>query len=145
MIFVDTREKKWEHIRAYLAKNNVPYVLKKLDEGDYQSSDKPFFTIDRKKDLTEMYSCLVNDKGRFMREVRRCLEKHIKLVILIEHGGQIKSIADVAKWKPKYGMLSGRELSRRLYALTRAYGVSVIFCDKRSTAKIILSLLGFKK
>lgn len=141
MIIVDSREKKWEHIRQYFEKNNIPYEVKKLDEGDYQIKGIPAVTVDRKKDLTEMYNCMVSDRGRFMREVRRCMEKRIKLIVLIEHGGQIRSILDVAKWKPKYGRLSGREISKRLHALTIAYGVIVEFCDKRCTGRRILEIL----
>lgn len=146
-IIVDTRE-KWTqqgstdyHIRKYFEKNNIEYDIKKLDEGDYQSTDNPDITIDRKKDLTEMYQCLSNDKSRFMKEVRRCFEKKKKLYILIEHGGSIKSIEDVSNWKPKYGTLTGREICNRLYFLHISYGVEILFCDKRNTAKKIIDIL----
>lgn len=115
--------------------------MRKLDEGDYQCEDKPKITIDRKKDLTEMYNCLVNDKSRFYKEVRRCYDKGIKMYVLIEHGGQIKSIADVPNWKPKYGTLSGRDIAERLYKLHISYEVEVLFCDKRSTGRRIVELI----
>ena len=35
VILVDTREKKWEHIRAALDSLGCPYESKKLDFGDY--------------------------------------------------------------------------------------------------------------
>lgn len=88
-----------------------------------------------------MYNCLVNDKIRFMKEVRRCYEKHIKLYVMIEHGGKIKTIDDVPKWKPKYGALSSCEIMKRLYKLQISYGVEIIFCDKRSTARRIIEIL----
>lgn len=141
MIIVDSREKKWEHIKVFFEKNNIPYEVRKLDEGDYQIKGSPTVTVDRKKDLTEMYSCLANDRGRFMREVRRCMEKNIKLVIVIEHGGSIKTISDVSNWKPKYGYLPASELSRRLYVLTKAYNVDIVFCDKRCTGRRIVEIL----
>jgi ERCC4-type nuclease len=140
-IIVDSREKKWQHIQAWFDKNGVEHVVRKLDEGDYQMEGRPTITVDRKRDLTEMYACLANDKSRFMREVRRCYDKHIKLYLLIEHGGQIKSLPDVAQWQPKYGSICGREIMERLYRLHISYGVEILFCDKRTTARRILEIL----
>lgn len=140
-IIVDSREKKWQHIQACFDKNGVEYVVRKLDEGDYQMEGKSGVTVDRKRDLTEMYSCLANDKSRFMREVRRCYDKRIKLYLLIEHGGKVKSLPDVAQWQPKYGSICGREIMERLYRLHISYGVEILFCDKRTTARRILEIL----
>lgn len=147
MIIVDTRE-KWTqkgnadtHIKDYFDKHEIAYKVAKLGEGDYQSEDNSFVTIDRKMDMVEMYSCVANDKSRFLKEVRRCHEKRIKLYVLIEHGGQIKSLADVPKWKPKYGKISSREIAERMYRLHISYGVEFIFCDKRSTGKKIVEIL----
>ena len=85
MLLVDSRE-KWTqagntdtHIKAYFEKNGIPFNVQKLDEGDYQIDGKPNITVDRKQNMQEMYNCVVNDKSRFMKEVRRCYEKHIKL------------------------------------------------------------------
>lgn len=142
MYIFDSREKKNQHIKDYFDTNNIPYFVQKLDEGDYQIEGKPFITVDRKKDMTEMYACVVSDKSRFMKEVRRCYDKGIKLYVLIEHGGQIKNISDVAKWKPKYGTLSGREIMERLFRLHIGYGVEILFCDKRQTGQKIIELLG---
>ena len=137
----DTREKKNDHIKAYFEKHGIPFKVQKLDEGDYQIEGKPGRTVDRKQNLQEMYNCVVNDKSRFMKEVRRCYEKGIKLYILIEHGPQIKTLEDVPKWKNKYGNISSREIMERLYRLHISYGVEIIFCDKRSTGKRIVELL----
>ena len=144
---VDSRE-KWTqegntdtHIKAYFEKNGIQFKVQKLDEGDYQIEGKPTITVDRKQNMQEMYNCVVNDKSRFMKEVRRCYEKHIKLYVLIEHGGQIKSLADVPNWKPKYGTISSREIAERLYRLHISYGVEILFCSKRQTAKKIVEIL----
>ena len=137
----DTREKKNDHIKAYFEKHGIQFKVQKLDEGDYQIEGNPNITVDRKQNMQEVYNCVVNDKSRFMKEVRRCYEKRIKLYVLIEHGGQIKSLADVPKWVPKYGTISSREIAERLYRLHISYGVEIIFCDKRSTGKRIVELL----
>ena len=95
---VDSRE-KWTqegntdtHIKAYFEKNGIQFKVQKLDEGDYQIEGNPNITVDRKQNMQEMYNCVVNDKSRFMKEVRRCYEKHIKLYVLIEHGGKSKAL-----------------------------------------------------
>ena len=137
----DSREKKNDHIKAYFEKHGIPFKVQKLDEGDYQIEGKTNITVDRKQNMQEMYNCVVNDKSRFMKEVRRCYEKGIKLYILIEHSPQIKSLADVPKWQPKYGTISSREIAERLYRLHISYGVEFLFCDKRSTGKRIVELL----
>ena len=137
----DTREKKNDHIKAYFEKHGIQFKVHKLDEGDYQIEGNPNITVDRKQNMQEVYNCVVNDKSRFMKEVRRCYEKRIKLYVLIEHGGQIKSLADVPKWAPKYGTISSRDIAERLYRLHISYGVEIIFCDKRSTGKRIVELL----
>lgn len=137
----DTREQKNQHIKDYFDRRGINYIVKKLDEGDYQIDGKPNISVDRKQNLDEIYNCLVNDKSRFMREVRRCYDKHIKLYVLIEHGGQIKSIADVSKWRSKYGHISGRDIVERLHKLQMAYGVEIVFCDKKDTAEYIIKIL----
>ena len=137
----DSREKKNDHIKAYFEKHGIPFKVQKLNEGDYQIEGKQDRTVDRKQNMQEMYNCVVNDKSRFMKEVRRCYQKGIKLLVLVEHGGQIKSLADVPKWVPKYGTISSREIAERLYRLHISYGVEIIFCDKRSTGRRIVELL----
>lgn len=137
----DSREKKNDHIKSYFEKRGIPFKVQKLDEGDYQIDGKPDRSVDRKKDMTEMYNCVVNDKSRFMKEIRRCHEKGIKLYILIEHSPQIKTLEDVPKWKNKYGTVSSREIMERLYRLHISYGVEILFCSKRQTAKKIIEIL----
>ena len=36
-IIIDSREQRNEHIRAFFDKNNIPYVVRKLDSGDYSA------------------------------------------------------------------------------------------------------------
>ena len=142
MVYVfDSREKKNDHIKAYFEKHGIPFKVQKLDEGDYQIDGNPNITVDRKQNMQEMYNCVVNDKSRFYKEIRRCYEKGIKLYILIEHGPQIKTLEDVPKWKNKYGTISSREIMERLYRLHISYGVEILFCSKRQTAKKIIEIL----
>lgn len=117
--------------------------MKKLDTADYMIEGKPNVRIDRKKDCSELSHNLLNakDHSRFWKEIRRAREQSIKLFILCEHGGKIKSIKDVAFWNDKYSGVSGRALMNEIYRVSISYGVEFIFCSKRETARKIIEIL----
>lgn len=144
MIIVDSREKKNSHILKYFITHDIDYVVQKMDVADYQIQSKDNLVIDRKQNLDELARNLTNrsDHARFWKEVRRAKEKNIKMIILCEHGGQIKDIKSVADWHSKYSPVSGRHLMEEIYRVHIAYGVDFLFCDKRSTGKRIIELLG---
>ncbi len=143
MIICDTREQKNQRILQYFETHDIPYVERKLDTGDYMDSEKMDVTIDRKQNLGELLRNMCSsDKSRFWREIRRSKEEGIKFIILCEHGGQYKTIRDVANYKSQYSRISGRELMERMYAAHIAYGVEFLFCDKRSTGRRVAELLG---
>lgn len=146
-IYVDTRQKEGKHNTKHnqMEMLGCELIHKKLDVGDYMKVDNDKVTIDTKQDLTEVYGNIINDKSRFMREVKRAFENHIKLIVLIEQGGQIKSFADVSKWNPKYGTVNAKTLQNRMYQIHIAYGVDFLFCDKRVTGRKIIELLSDDK
>ncbi|MEE1138244.1 MAG: ERCC4 domain-containing protein [Acutalibacteraceae bacterium] len=145
-VIIDSREKKCEHIKAYFEKHGIEYEIKKLDVGDYQIEGNSQISVDRKQNLSEISKNLMNakDHSRFWKEVRRSRDQGVKLFVLIEHGGQIKSIEDVARWSDKYSGVNGRRLADEIYRVHIAYGVEFLFCDKRSTGRRIIELLGVK-
>ncbi len=108
-VIVDTREKKHSHILRYFIEHDVDYIERKLDVADYQIEGKDNIAIDRKQNLDELAKNLMNrtDHSRFWKEVRRAKEQGTKMIVLCEHGGQIKSIQDVSKWHSKYSPVSG--------------------------------------
>lgn len=142
-VIIDSREKKIDHIKAHFEKNCIEYEVKKLDVGDYMSLDSPFICIDRKRNLSELSHNLTNrtDHSRFLKEVRRAVNRGVKLYILCEHSSKIKSIQDVAKWNDKYSGVKGVDLMNIMYRTHIAYGVQFLFCDKRFTAQKILEIL----
>ena len=98
--------------------------------------------VDRKKDLNEVAQNLCSqDSSRFWRELRRAHSEKKKLIILVEHGGNIKSLQDVSTWKSKYSTITGRRLQSEMYRIAIAYGVQWEFCSKKSTGKRIVELL----
>ena len=103
---------------------------------------KPNLIIDRKQSLSELaHNLLSADRARFFREIRRARETGIKLIILCEHGPDVKTYADVKNWKPKFGKVTGKALADAIFRLEMAYGVPVYYCGKRSTGKRIVEIL----
>lgn len=142
-VIIDSREKKCDHIKAWFDKNGIEFEVKKLDVGDYQIDGQTAISVDRKRNLQELSRNLMNrkDHSRFWKEIRRAKEQKTKLIILVEHGGKIKSIQDVAGWTDKYSGVSGRRLMEEIYRVHISYGVEFMFCDKRRTAKKIIEIL----
>ena len=113
-----------------------------MKTGDYMLEGKPNLIIDRKQSLSELaHNLLSADRARFFREIRRARETGIKLIILCEHGPDVKTYADVKNWKPKFGKVTGKALADAIFRLEMAYGVPVYYCGKRSTGKRIVEIL----
>lgn len=145
MIVIDSREKKFDHIRNYFDLHGVAYEVSKLDEGDYQNTENPTITIDRKASLQEI--CTNLSKGeeniiRFTKEAKRAREKQLRFVVLIE-GTNARTVRDLHGWKSKYSKHTGKWLVDRMFDLTLTYSVEWMFCKKNETAKKILELLGY--
>lgn len=151
-IQIDSREKARaiKKIVAEFDQQEVKYYISKLFTGDYMSLDNPRLIIDRKQNLTEVCSNMCQQHERFRNELVRAQEMGIKLIILIEHSNQIKSIEDVAKWQNprlKNGnkAMTGETLSKIMTTMERKYGCEFMFCDKLHTGKRIIEILGGEK
>lgn len=146
MIIVDSREKKWEHIRDYFNENNIPYKFPhKLDEGDYMNTENPSVVIDRKANIQEICGNLQVGNGnivRFTKECRRAHERHIRFVVLIE-GTSVRNVNDLKEWRSKYTKHTGGWLVKKMFELTVAYEVEWVFCRKNETAQKILEITGY--
>lgn len=142
MIIVDSREKKWEHIKNYFDQNNIEYSVKKLDVADYMIEGQERLVIDRKQNLDECCSNLcTNDSSRFWREVRLAKQRNIKMIVLVEHSKNINSIKDVEGWKSFYTKVTGKHLMEEMYRVHIAYGVEWFFCSKKDTGRRIVEIL----
>ena len=150
MLYVDSRE-KWTqdgsddiHLKRWFDAHGVAYAVRKLDIGDYMLEGGRV-AVDRKQNLSEIATNLMNrsDSARFWREVRRAYAAGIRLVVLCEHGGQIHSINDVPKWNSRFSTVSGRRLVDEMVRLEMSYGITWLFCDKRSTARRIMEILTY--
>ena len=142
MIISDTRERKNQHILSYFDRHNIEYEIRKLDTADYWNSENPNVLVDRKKDLSECATNMCSpDSSRFWKEIRRAHFEKKKLIILVEHGPNIKSLQGVSTWKSKYSTITGSRLQSEMYRIAIAYGVQWEFCSKKSTGKRIVELL----
>ena len=79
MIFVDSREQKpiWE-----VKEGKVE--VRKLDEGDYTTSDLLNKAHIERKSGIDLYGSLVQGHKRFIAELERADEKGIKLSVFVE-------------------------------------------------------------
>jgi hypothetical protein len=149
IIQIDTREHKFElaRIQRQIERHGVKTINSKLYVGDYQSLDNPRLVIDRKKDLQEICGNVCQQHERFQKELMRARDAGIQIIILCEHGGDIKSLEDVYFWdnprirkSPK--ATTGETLYKTLCTIRDRYGIRFEFCDKRQTGKRIIELLG---
>lgn len=147
-IYVDTREKPHAIVKilAEFERRGIEVRRQALGEGDYKLSPGAAVTVDRKQNLQEVCANLTWQRERFRRELRRCKEKGETIYILVEHGGLIRSLADVAGWRnprlrhsPK--AVDGPQLYKLMMVYAARYGVRWRFCDKRSTGREILRIL----
>lgn len=162
-IQIDSREKA-RAIRKIVKTfddNGVKHFSSKLLVGDYMSLDNPRLIIDRKQNLQELCGNVCQQHERFKRELLKAMDAGIQLIILIEHGNDIKSIEDVYFWKnprkhevrwrtvngkkERYVASSkavdGNQLYKPLCTIRDRYNVRFEFCEKNDTGKKIIELL----
>lgn len=159
----DTREhtSEWERIRGQFDRLGVDYIRSKLWVGDYMNLDNPRLVIDRKKDLQEIIGNVTSQHERFIRELVRAQDKGIRLIILCEHGDEIRELTDVYFWdNPRlhittWGMVDGKpqkvqkypratkgeSLYRSMQTIRNKYGVEWRFCSKQETGYQIMKIL----
>ena len=159
IIQIDSREKAKaiQKIIAEFDRQGIKHPVSKLMVGDYMNYDNPRVIVDRKQNLTEVCSNVCQDHDRFRRELVLAKENGIQIIILCEHGKDIKSLEDVIFWKnPRSekrkkidgkwqtvhtNAMKGDVLYKILTTLQEKYGVLFEFCDKDETGKRIVELL----
>ena len=148
-IQIDTREKSRaiKQIVSYFDETGIQHYTSKLYVGDYMSLDNPRVVIYRTQNLQEICGNVCQQHERFINELKRARENGIKIIILCEHGSNIKTLADVQGWvnprlrtSPK--AVSGKQLFKILFTIGQRYDVDFVFCDKRMTGYMIAKILG---
>lgn len=121
-IISDTRERKNQHIINYLDENKIPYIVDKLDSGDYSlvlpnypelNMDRKII-IERKNSLTELAGNFTKGRERFKNEFERIGDSKIHLVVETAtfkklHNGSYRSefspkayMASLLTWQIRY-------------------------------------------
>ena len=148
LILEDTRQQtsKHETKHKWFSENGIKVERCRLYVGDYTLPTNQSVCIDTKKDLQELVQDICQQHDRFRNELIRAQEAGIQLVILCEHGGQIKCLEDVYFWSnprkrtsPK--AMDGWKLFKVLNTMKEKYGVRFEFCDKRQTGRRIVEIL----
>lgn len=151
MIYVDSREKRWQHIEDWFKAHGVEYRPSvALATADYINPDNPKTIVDRKANLSEIAGNLSTCKmksgktneSRFRREVLRAYRSKVRFIVLIE-GTNCTCVQDVAKVARinEYTKHTGQWLFQQMFEFENAYGVEWMFCKKSETAKRICELL----
>lgn len=162
-IQIDSREKA-RAIRKIIKtfdEQGIKHFSSKLLVGDYMSLDNPRLIIDRKQNLQELCGNVCQQHERFKRELLKAMDAGIQLVILVEHGADIKSLEDVYFWKnprkhevrwrivngkrEKYVVsakaVDGNQLYKSLCTIRDRYHVRFEFCEKKDTGIRIAEIL----
>ena len=151
MIIVDTREKPHAiaGILAYFERNGYQYEKHKLDYGDYMLQDGPKISIDRKQNIAELAKNCTRESERFRREMDRAAADGARLIILVEQNRyqdrgewvQVRDISDLIRWSSPHTMVRGEKVFRVLSSWTSKWPITVMFCDKRQTGRLITEIL----
>ena len=151
-IIVDSREKPKAitGILDYFDRNGIEYEVSKLLFGDYMDYSRPQLVIDRKQNIAELTKNVVGkDRDRFVRELERAQAAGCKMVILVEQNRykdrerwiSVKEPADLMLWSSPHTKIRGERVFRSVSGLIAKYGISVQFCDKRTTGRNILRII----
>lgn len=162
-IQIDSREKARaiQKIIKTFEKNGVNHFSSKLLVGDYMNLDNPRLIIDRKQNLQELCGNVCQQHERFKKELIKAMQANIQLIILVEHGTEIKSLEDVyfwqnprkheVRWKYENGQrvkyvvsakaVDGNQLYKSLCTIRDRYNVRFEFCSKNETGQKIMELL----
>lgn len=157
VIVVDSREKQNAEVLRHLEIIEQPYVVRKVESGDYiwcvNGEDDYSTIVDLKKNLIEVFGNIAGTKKeheRFKREISRARELGCtRFVVLIRE--PLFSLEDVQTWQsPK--LRNGRKLVSRpptaLYKTMKTfesrYGVEWKFTSRFRAGEDIIDILDGK-
>ena len=151
-LIIDTREKPKAiaNIIKTFDAAGIKYETSKLLFGDYMDFNRPGLVIDRKQNIAELAKNVVGkDRDRFVRELERAQAAGCKMVILVEQNRykdrdkwiHVTEPADLMLWSSPHTKIRGERVFRSVSGLIAKYGISVQFCDKRTTGRNILRII----
>ena len=147
VLFEDVRNKPGKHknIWAYCESQGIEIVRQCLNVGDYQIANKGDIVVDTKSGVSEIAMDVFQDHERFRAECERAQRLGIKLIVLVEEALPEGRLDKWASPLDKYGnprhKFDPAILRKALYTMQDKYGISVRFCDGRSTGKRLIEYL----
>ena len=148
-VVVDSREQKWAHIKTSLEDTETPYIVQKLDYGDYTCmattpdfqtislADK--YVIERKHNLDELVGNFTKGRERFDREFKRAVQDKAKVFLLIEDPNLWANIRN-HKYRSK---MPPKALLATLCSWQARYNITVIACSQVDSGTIIKAVLWY--
>jgi ERCC4-type nuclease len=140
-IVVDSREQVNGHVLSWFDKKKIPYIIKKLDTGDYSfflPKNETFsmhrdihfdIVIERKGSLDELAGNFASDRDRIENEFTR----HKGKMLLVIEDAEYKDIF-AENYKSKY---AAQSFLGTLHSFSDRYNIGFIFLDKEHTAQFI--------
>lgn len=142
-IVVDTREQKNQHILDYLDENKIPYVVEKLDSGDYSFDLPEPFTylsrtvcVEKKNSLDEITGNFTKGRERFHNEFKRASEANIKMHLVIEKATWKKVVNESYR-----SQMSASSLTSSLLSFCAEYDLPTWFVGKEESPMLIYNIL----
>ena len=135
MLIVDTREKINKHILDYFDSNNIFYIWKKLDYGDYMLQGSKI-SIDRKRNLLELSANLGKHHERFRNELLRARDCGARVIVLVEE------TTPLWQWKSKRTKMTGVQMQKIMKTMSEKYPVEWVQCEPYESGKKIIEILG---
>lgn len=144
-IQIDTREKKNSFIEKQLKDKDIPFFRSKMYVGDYKFHINPYYVIDRKANMSEIYQNITNGYSTFIKELKKAQSGNIQLVFLIEEE-TIKNLDDVKEWQhphPEYHIrvMPGKAVFHKLEKIAKEYGCLFLFATHDEYVDTMLNLL----
>lgn len=158
VIYIDTREQKFEHITERLDKLGVKWKKKKLDFGDYSfeyhgKSFENIVVIERKMSLDELAGNFTVGRERFTKEFERAVEKNAKVHLFVEDMNGInklrirqkeelykKSGVPFIPQKTYRSKMTAKSFIGSIQAFKERYNLNLVFCRKMDTAKKMIEI-----
>ena len=155
VILIDTREQENKHITDYFDKKKIPYVVRKLEYGDYSAMLQaapdlglPFdvslestIAVERKgsgaSGLSEIAKNFTDGRQAFENEFIRATHSCQKFYLVIENG----SWKDIADHNYRSEM-SPKALYNSLISWRHKYGFQIDFVQQANTAEHLIKLFG---
>lgn len=154
-VVIDSREKTNDNIIKYLDKHEIPYIIKKLDFGDYSCLLEKegvtydltkIFSIERKKNIAELIQNMCgadqNHRRRFEEEWQRVTEAKARMELLIEDEAWYRKVitGDYGNGYHK-SKASKKAIRASLSYFQQRYGFSIVGVDRSYSGAWIMDRL----